>query len=95
MSKTGSGGRQDETRVAGSQDQDSLSRPVREVDNISGRSVHLTIRHGETEIEELSNLPSSQMLRFTASHLPSFKPINTEGDFKLLLDRLVAAEKTQ
>ena len=95
MSETGSGRRQDETRLADSQDQDALSRPVRETDNISGSSEHRLTRQEKTEAGDLYNLSSSHTVRFAASHLPSFKPISTEGDFKLLLDRLVTAESTQ
>ena len=95
MSETGSGRRQDETRVAHSQDQDALSRPVREIDNISRLSEHHLTRQLKTEARDREHLTSSHMVRFAASRLLSFKPISTEEDFKLLLDRLVAAERAE
>lgn len=95
MSETGSGRRQDETRVGDGQGQDALSRPVREINNISQLSEHHSTRQLKTEAGHLDNLTSSHMVRFAASRLLSFKPISTEEDFKLLLDRLVAAERTQ
>ena len=95
MSETDSGRRQDETRVADSHDQDTLSRPVREIDNISRLSEHHSTRQSKTEARDVEHRTSSHMVRFAASRLLSFKPVSTEEDFKILLDRLVAAERAE
>jgi hypothetical protein len=71
MSETGSGRRQDETRVADSQDQDALSHPVREIDNISRLSEHHLPRQLKTEARDRENLTTSHMVRFAASRLLS------------------------